>query len=91
MGSLVLPLFCWISSLYCEATLCIVSPSMPMASMSTRAVALLGEYVRTMTEHSTRSVSRFRSDDIERRALRVKRVSNWATARSSRVKLARIS
>lgn len=44
-----------------------------------------------MTEQSTRSVRRFRSDDIERRARRLKRESNWATARSSRVKLLRMS
>jgi hypothetical protein len=90
-GSLVLFLLSCTSSLYCDTTLCIASPSMPMNSMNVRAVALLGEYVRMMTEHSTRSVSLLRSDDIERRARRVKRVSNWATARSSRTKLPRMS
>src|SRR5687768_13595497 len=64
---------------------------MPMYSMNVRAVALLGEYVRMMTEQSTRSVRRFRSDDIERRARRLKRESNWVTARSSRVKVLRMS
>ena len=68
-----------------------VLPSMPIASMSTLAVALLGEYVNTMTELSTRSVRRFLSDDIERRARSVNRVSNWATARSRRTKLVRMS
>lgn len=90
-GSLVLFLLSCTSSLYCDTTLCIASPSMPMYSMKVRAVALLGEYVRMMTEHSTRSVSLLRSDDIERRARRVKRVSNWATARSKRTKLPRMS
>ena len=90
-GSLVLFLLSCTSSLYWDTTLCIASPSIPMYSMKVRAVALLGEYVRIMTEHSTRSVSLLRSDDIERRARSVKRVSNWATARSSRTKLPRIS
>ena len=43
------------------------------------------------TEHSTRSVSLLRSDDIERRARNVKRLSNWATALSSKTKLLRMS
>ena len=90
-GSLVLFLLSCTSSLYWDTTLCIASPSMPMYSMKVRAVALLGEYVRMMTEHSTRSVSLLRRDDIERRARRVKRVSNWATARSRRTKLPRMS
>lgn len=90
-GSLVLFLLSCTSSLYWATTLCIASPSMPMYSMKVRAVALLGEYVRMMTEHSTRSVSLLRRDDIERRARRVKRESNWATARSRRTKLPRMS
>jgi hypothetical protein len=90
-GSLVLFLLSCTSSLYWETTLCIASPSMPMYSMKVRAVALLGEYVRMMTEQSTRSVRRLRSDDMERRARRVKRESNCATARSSRTKLPRMS
>lgn len=91
MGSFAFVLFAWTSSLYWATTLCIAAPSMPMYSMNVRAVALLGEYVRMMTEHSTRSVRRFRSDDIERRARRAKRESNWVTARSSRAKLLRMS
>jgi hypothetical protein len=90
-GSLALVLLSCTSSLYWDTTLCIASPSMPMYSMKVRAVALLGEYVRIMTEHSTRSVSLLRRDDIERRARRVKRVSNCATARSRRTKLPRMS
>jgi hypothetical protein len=90
-GSLALFLLSCTSSLYWDTTFCIASPSMPMYSMNVRAVVLLGEYVRMMTEHSTRSVSLLRSDDIERRARRVKRVSNWATARSRRTKLPRMS
>lgn len=64
---------------------------MPMYSMNVRAVALLGLYVKMMTEHSTRSVRRLRSDDIERSARRAKRESNWVTARSRRAKLLRMS
>lgn len=44
-----------------------------------------------MTEQRTRSVRRLRSEDMERRARRAKRESNWATARSSRAKLVRTS
>jgi hypothetical protein len=90
-GSLALFLLSCTSSLYWDTTFCIASPSMPMYSMKVRAVVLLGEYVRMITEHSTRSVSLLRSDDIERRARRVKRVSNWATARSRSTKLPRMS
>lgn len=62
-----------------------------MAAKRVFATGLVELYVSVMTWASRSDDRCFRMEDIERRTRKVKRASNWATARSSNAKLAMMS
>lgn len=65
--------------------------SFPSAAKRVFAMGLVEGYVSVMT-WAIRPVDRcFRTEDMERSARKVKRASNWATARSSNTKFALMS